>query len=120
MDLDKIQKALDAQIGLLDLTDQMSVMSMRSSTSTVLTTSTLASISRATTSSKSKKKVDRQRMRGKPGSPFEREFLRDSLKDLFNQVHGLSGESKDLVQFLVDRQLYAEARQLQCDLEAVV
>lgn len=99
------------------LSDRLSTLSMRTGTSILSTlsgTSTLASISRASTS-KNKRKADKQRMRGKPGSPFEREYLRDTLRELITRVGTLGGGEgmRDLLQFLADERQFVAARSLQ-------
>lgn len=99
------------------LSERLSTLSMRTGTSLLSTlsgASTLASISRASTS-KNKRKADKQRMRGKPGSPFEREYLRDTLRELITKAGALCGGEgvKDLLQFLADERQFVAARSLQ-------
>lgn len=88
-----------------------SEMSFRTSTTT-FGGSQISQLSRATTS-KSKRKAERQRTRGKPGSPFEREFLRDAIREIVRRLEGQRRASIDLVRFLAGEEHFVEARVLQ-------
>ncbi|PJF19111.1 Elongator complex protein 1 [Paramicrosporidium saccamoebae] len=111
----KIRQELERADGMSGITDGMSEMSFRTTTS--YAGSQISQLSRAT-GSRSKKKADRQRMRGKPGSPFEREYLRDTLKDHISRIVSLRASSVSLVHFLASEQRFDDARTLQTSFDA--
>lgn len=111
LDPDTLRAAMESAEGT-DICDQMSIMSMRTASTVRSSTSMLASISHAT-SSKSKRKADKQRKRDKPGSPFEREYLRDNVKELIDKSSRLCDETNTLVGFFAQHQLFTEAQSLQ-------
>ena len=73
--------------GTGDISDSISEMSFHTSATTIRTRTT-------TSSRRSSKKTEKIRLRDKPGSPHEREFLLYALKDLFVAVGRLEPDVK--------------------------
>jgi elongator complex protein 1 len=122
LDPKKLRLALESSssnanaMGFLDTEDAQSLFSMktgRSMISQLSGASTLASVTRASSVSRSKKKAEKNRMRGKPGSPFEREYLRDHLREQATHLVVLGKETHQIVKLLAHSQQFELARKLQ-------
>lgn len=86
------------------MVDNLSEMSMRSTTSTVNTG--LTRITTTSTTHKSRKKAERHRARGKVGSPYEREHLFKSMKEIHDRLSLIFKDQMiDCLWFLMEHDL---------------
>lgn len=112
LDPAKIQASLENTTGDAGIADSMSQLSLRTGT-TFAGSQSSAALSHASSSARSKRNGNKQRLRGKPGSPFEREYLRDRVKDTIQRILLLWRSSIDLVQYLCQVGMFGEARLVQ-------
>lgn len=112
LDPAKIQASLENITGEAEIADSMSQLSLCTGT-TLAGSQRSVVLSHASSSTRSKKKADRKRMRGKPGSPYEREYLRDLVKETIQRVLYLQRSSLDLVQYFGGERMFKEARAVQ-------
>ncbi|RKF59894.1 Elongator complex protein 1 [Golovinomyces cichoracearum] len=74
--------------------------------------------SRAT--SKHRKKEERKRAKGKKGSVYEEEYLVNSFERLIRRVESTRGEISRLIEGLIRRGMWEQAKSLETSLEALV
>lgn len=100
-----------------DVADNMSELSFSTATSAHTGISAMSGITRLST--KSRKKADRQRLRDKPGSKHEREFLHHATTELVMKIGLISEELGSFLKILLDHRMVDEARKLQSQMQSI-